>query len=292
LAISDVETLNLKGDVIPFKVDLLLSDKIPGLLISPQAFLSKNRSGESIGKLEGHFRIFHDQAKWHNDGAHLLTMGYDSSFLPRITLFCQGKAQPTLKAMTSVLHSCNKKLTAYQKIWLQWHVKLGHLGFAHVQKLGLGGFLDKLALGLNRTTITQQPKCAACQFGKQVRIPDGTTTTKKNPESEGALLKGAPYVGSMTYTDHLISKVKGRLLHAAGREPDQDQYSCSLVFYDGNSGNLHFEHQVTVGSTCTIMAKNNYERMALSHRVVVEAYHTDNGVYKSQAFAKALQDNY
>ena len=286
------ETLNLKGDVIPFQVDLLLSDKLPGLLISPQAFLSKNRSGESIGKLEDHFRIFHDRAEWHKDGAHLLTMGYDSSFLPRITLFRQGKAQPTLKALTSVLHSSNKNLTAYQKIWMQWHVKLGHLGFAHVQKLGLGGFLDKLALGLNRTTITQQPKCTACQFGKQVRIADGTTTTKKNPESEGALLKGAMSVGSMTYSDQLISKVKGRLLHTAGREPEQDRYSASTVFYDGCSGNMHFEHQVTVNATDTIMAKDNYERMALTHGVVVQAYHTDNGIYKSQAFAKALQDNY
>jgi hypothetical protein len=41
-----------------------------------------------------------------------------------------------------------------------------------------------------------------------------------------------------------------------------------------------------------IMAKNNYEQMALSHGVVVDAHHTDNDVYKSQAFAKAPQDNY
>jgi hypothetical protein len=78
------ETLNLKGDVVPFIVDLLLSDKLPGLLISPQAFLAKNKSGQPVGKLEDHFRIFHNRAEWHKDGAHLLTMGYDSSFLPRL----------------------------------------------------------------------------------------------------------------------------------------------------------------------------------------------------------------
>jgi hypothetical protein len=45
------ETLNLKGDVIPFKVDLLLSDNIPGLLISPQAFLSTSPVvGKSISR--------------------------------------------------------------------------------------------------------------------------------------------------------------------------------------------------------------------------------------------------
>ena len=97
------ETLNLKGDVVPFSVDLLLSDKLPGLLISPQAFLAKNHWGESQGKLADHFRIFHDHAEWHKDGAHLLNMDYDSSFLPRITLFKQGRAEPTLQALTSVL---------------------------------------------------------------------------------------------------------------------------------------------------------------------------------------------
>jgi hypothetical protein len=181
---ANFETLNLKGDVVPFQVNLLLSDKLPGLLISPQAFLAKNKLGQPVGKLEDHFRIFHNRAEWHKDGAHLLTMGYDSSFLPRITLFRQGRAKPTLQAMTSVLHSSNKNLTPYQKIWMQWHVKLGHLGFAHVQKLALGGFLDKLALGLGRALITQKPKCAACQYGKQARIPDGTTTETrtKNPK--------------------------------------------------------------------------------------------------------------
>jgi hypothetical protein len=231
------ETLNLKGDVIPFKVDLLLSDIIPVLLISPQAFLSKNRSGESVGKLEDHFRILHARAEWRKDGAHLLTMGFDSSLLPRITLFHHGKAQPTLKAVTSVLHS-------------------------------------------------------ACQVGKQVRVPDGTTTIKNNPESEGGLLKGAPYVGSMTCTYHLVSKVKERLLHTAGRKPDQLGALCSSVFHYENSGNMHFEHQVTVASTCTIMAKNNDERMTLSDEIVEETYRTDNGVYNSQTFAKDLQDNY
>jgi GAG-pre-integrase domain len=206
------ETLNLKGDVIPFKLGLLLCDKIPGLLISPQAaFLSKNMSGESVGKFEDHFGIFHDTAEWHKDGAHLFAMRFDSNLLPRITLFCQGKAQPALKAVTSVMHSSNMNLTSCQKIWMQWHVKLGHLEFAHVQKLGLGGFLDKLALELlNRTTITQQPKCAACQFGKQVRIPDGTSTTiKKNPESERALLKGAkdPVYQSRLDTKRKLGKI-------------------------------------------------------------------------------------
>jgi hypothetical protein len=219
-------------------------------------------------------------------------MGYDASFLPRITLFREGKAQPTLKAMTNVVNNSNKNLTAYQKIWMQWHIKLGHLGFAHVQKLGLGGFLDKLALGLGRTLITEQPKCSACQYGKQTRSPDKTTTTKKNPESEGALLKGASKPGSKTFSDQLISKVKGRLLHTAGREPQQDRYSASSVFYDGYAGTINFQHQVTTNATDSIMAKDSYERMALSYGVVVESYHTDNGIYKSRDYIKALQSNH
>ena len=286
------ETLNLKGDIIPFPVELLLHKDLPGLIISPQAFLAKTNSGETHGKLEDHFKVFHNRTEWHKDGAHTLTMGYDSSFLPRITLFRKGRADPTLKAMTSVLHSSNKNLTAYQKVWMRWHVKLGHLGFAHVQKLGIGGFLDSIALGLNRTKLTEQPKCSACQYGKQVRIADGTTVTSKHKESQGALLKGATEPGNIIYKDQVISKVPGRLLHTAGREPKQDRFSASSVFYDGASGVIKIEHQVTVNATDSLMAKNNFERWALQHGVIIKSYHSDNGVYKSNDYMKALQDHH
>ena len=126
----------------------MIHPDIPHTLLSPQAFLSFNNSGERHGELKDHFRIFHDCAEWHVNGKKLLTMNYDSSFLPRIVLFSKGTALSSLQALLTVLHTENWNLSPIQKIWMRWHVKLGHLSFAHVKKLAIGGFLDKMALGL------------------------------------------------------------------------------------------------------------------------------------------------
>ena len=169
------ETLNDAGDVVSFHEDVLIHPALPDRLLSPQAFL-RGRKGQE------HFRVFHDRAEWHRDGSRLLTMEYDSSFLPRLILFSKGESISTLKSFTSVLHSSNSNLTALQKIWLRWHYKLGHLSFSHVQSLAIGGLLDTLALGLRHSKTTTHPLCTACQYGKQVRRPDHTTITQVRPD--------------------------------------------------------------------------------------------------------------
>ena len=73
---------------------------------------------EGNSEWEDHFRVFHDQAEWHIDGRKLLTMKYDTCFLPMLVLFSKGTSMSTLKAMTSVLHMDNRNLTPLQKIWL------------------------------------------------------------------------------------------------------------------------------------------------------------------------------
>ena len=105
--------------------------------------------------------------------------------------------------MAGILDSTNQNLTPLQKIWLRWHTKLGHIGFAHVQKLGVGGYLDKLALGLLRCTGNSHPVCTACQYGKQTRTHDHTTTTTKDPENVGALKEGKINPGDRIFCDHL-----------------------------------------------------------------------------------------
>ena len=194
----------------------------------------------------------------------------------------------TLKAMTSVLHMDNHNLTPLQKIWLRWHIKLGHLSFNHVQKLALGGFLDRLALGLLRTRAEEQPPCAACQYGKQTRKPDGSTTTTKNPSKLGALKEGQLTPGSCIFCDQLKSRVRGRLPHTAGREPDKDKFCGTSVFCDAASGYIHVEHQVTLNAADSIMAKDSFERVAQQYGVSIDSYHTDNGIFKSARYVESL----
>jgi hypothetical protein len=128
---------------------------------------------------------------------------YDESLLPRITLFHAEKGVPTLMALQSVIQHANVNLSPLQKIWMRWHIKLGYLSFSHVTKLALGGFLDVHAMSLNRNPELGSPKCAACQFGKQVQCADHTTVQFKNPECEGAVKEGQLRPGDRVFTDQL-----------------------------------------------------------------------------------------
>ena len=280
------ETVDDHGDIVEFKTEAFYHPDLPGRLFSPQVYLDRHKKGQ-----DEEFSIQGGQSVWRVNGKTKITVPYDGSFLPRITLFHAGKATQTLSALQSVIQESNQNMTPLQKVWMRWHIKLGHLSFAHVLKLGLGGFLDKHALGLERNPLLGQPKCASCQFGKQVRKPDHTTITVKHPDSTGALKAGQLQPGQRVFTDQLESRVRGRLLHTAGREQESDKFCGSSVFVDAASGYIHIEHQVSLSATDSINAKTSFERMAKEVGVIVEQYHTDNGIYKSKAYVQELIDN-
>lgn len=282
------ETLDDQGRVVIFQEDVLIHPDLPDRLLSPQSFLS--RQGKTSDN-SSHFRVYHNRAEWHRDGAKVLTMDYDSSYLPRLVMFSKGQSVATLNAFTSVLHSTNSNLTALQKLWMQWHIKLGHLSFSHVQTLGIAGYLDKLGLGLRHSKIMDQPVCTACQYGKQTRRPDETTTTSKRSDHQGNLLVNQLTPGDRIFVDHLESRTRGRLFHTAGHEPAADKFCGAMVFCDAASGYIHVEPQVTLNATDTILAKDSFERMALQLGITVNAYHTDNGVFKSQRFVHEIHTN-
>jgi hypothetical protein len=154
----DWETIDNFGNVVTFTTLALYHQQLPGRLFSPQAYLREQSElrGHSMN-LEDHMGAFANRAEWHMDGKVLFTMNYDASYLPRVTFFRKDQARATLSAMQSVLHQSNQNLSPMSKVWMRWHVKLGHLSFSHVLKLALGGYLDNLALGINRTKIPDHP---------------------------------------------------------------------------------------------------------------------------------------
>ena len=158
-------------------------------------------------------------------------------------------------------------------------------------KLALGGFLDHHTLGLERNPLIGQPKCAACQFGKQVRRPDGSPITTKHPDHIGALKEGQLKPGDTVFTDQLESRVRGCLLHTAGREQESNRFCGSSVFVDAASGYVHIEHQVTLNAADSINAKSAFERMARDVGVDIAKYHTDNRIYTSKAYVADLVRN-
>jgi len=285
------ETLDDSGNIIPFVDQVFIHEDLPTRLLSPQAFLAHHKDGTRTGALPDHFRIYRDRSEWHLRGKKLLTLGYDRSFLPRITLFSKGEAIPTLKALSNVLHPSNQNLTPTQKIWQRWHFKLGHIAYSHIQKLALGSFLDRVSMDLLRTKIADHPKCSACQFGKQTRLPDETTTTAKREDHLGSLKEGQLKPGDRVFCDQLESRVRGRLLHTAGREPDKDRFCGATVFVDAASGYIHVEFQVTLNSTDSINALDSFERSSLHMGVSVNSYHADNGIFKSKRFVHEIMKN-
>ena len=285
------ETIDDYGNIIPFQDEVFINESIPYKLLSPQAFLAHHKDGTRTGKIDDHFRIYKDRSEWHLRGKKVLTLGYDQSFFPRITLFSQGKAVPTLKALTGSLDPSNKNLSMLQKAWLRWHIKLGHPGMSLVAKLARSARLDRIALGLFQAKDIDQPKCAACQYGKQTRLPDPTTTVIKNQELMGSLKTGQLIPGSRVFCDQLESRIKGRLFHTAGREPDRDRFCGATIFCDAASGYIHPEFQVTLNASDSITALENFERDALNKGVDVQSYHTDNGIFKSKRFVQEIMKN-
>ena len=63
------------------------------------------------------------------DGRKLLTLNYDECFLPRINLFCKGTAEPTMSALNSVVSPETRNMSPLKKLWMMWHIRLGHLSF-------------------------------------------------------------------------------------------------------------------------------------------------------------------
>ncbi len=281
------EFLNDFGMIETLETKAFLQEELPCRLLSPQAFLR-----HSSQNVSDNFRFFHDRAELHLRESRQLTFHYDSSFLPRITLFAHGTAQPSLLALYgSLVGDSNINLTPQTKHWLRWHYKLGHLAFEHVRLLGHGAFLDTLSLGLFKNATQGTPRCGACCFGKQQRKPDNVKTSSQRPITIGTLKREQLEPGDRIFSDQLESRIRGRRLHTAGREPEHDRFCGSSIFCNAASGLIHVEHQVTFSANDTIMAKNGFERFCKESGVTVKAYQTDNGVYRSMDFMRELAAN-
>lgn len=93
--------------------------------------------------------------------------------------------------------------------------------------------------------------------------------------------------GELIYTDQYESQTPGRTVEGFGSS-SAAQFTGGTIFYDAASGYVHVAHQVGRTANETIQSKIAFERMAAEVGVVVQNYHSDNGVYKSHEFLKEL----
>ncbi len=130
------ETINEKGEIVRSETTAYYNENLPCMLMSPQAFLHEQymeaiRNSKPLPKVEDHFSIFRNRVEWHADDRLVITIKYDSSFLPRLQLFTPGASESTLHAFNfSVLNKSNKNLSGPRRVWLKIHHILGHPSMA------------------------------------------------------------------------------------------------------------------------------------------------------------------
>ena len=69
-------------------------------------------------------------------------------------------------ATVCITDEANQNLANNQNNMLQWHWKLGHVGFQQLQWIGRQGWLGSHGQNFVKTTVAPS-KCASCQFRKQ-----------------------------------------------------------------------------------------------------------------------------
>ena len=175
--------------------------------------------------------------------------------LPVLTGYLKEGLEQGIHALNSTLSmvsKANMNLRESEKELLRWHYRLGHLSFHKVQFLMRTGVLahSEHTRHLHAATsrISPMPKCAACQFRKQVRqSPPGSTSTKVKDEAD-VLKAGNLLPGQKVLADHFVCSTKGRLFESCGKTKDDDMYSGGCIFVDHSLGYAHVEFQCHLNS--------------------------------------------
>ena len=125
--------------------------------------------------------------------------------------------------------------------------------------------------------MTSVPKCAACMFGKQKRLPSPGTTTKVIKERRGVLKKEHLNTGDEASIDHFYSSVRERLFNSKGKTQEDNMYCGGLLVVDQASNYVFVHCQKKLTSYETLQGKENYERHCRDHGVISQRYLSDKG---------------
>jgi transposase InsO family protein len=190
-----------------------------------------------------------------------------------------------LAAAIDVTAQANANLSDAQKTLLMLHGRLGHVGFRKLQWMVQTGKV-KVRNAKNVSTC-DPPKCASCLFGKMTKRPTKAIhSTRPKEDREMALKSNDLLPGQRVSVDHYVSSHKGRQYANRGRSISG--FCGGALFVDHATGKIAVHHQVSLGAADTIKSKLLFERNAFEDGVVVQAYHTDNGIFSSKEFLGEL----
>lgn len=198
----------------------------------------------------------------------------------------QSKYEEVLLSAIDLTDKSNRNLTDGQKTLLMLHYKLGHLGFKHIQWMVRIGKLK--VRNSKQVQDCEIPKCAACMFGKMTKRASSASTSKQPKEEKEMSLKAEDLMpGQRVSMDHYECRQPGRLYASKGSSRAQS-FCGGAIFVDHATGYVSIQHQVTLGAADTIQSKVRFERAALEDGVIIQGYHTDNGVFSSKEFMEEL----
>jgi len=219
----------------------------------------------------------------------VIECSWSSSNLPTLqstTTIGQDNQLEALQSAVDVTSKSNQNLSDAQKTLLLLHYRLGHLGFRHIQWLVRSGKLR--VRNAKKVADCELPKCAACLYAKMTKRPDkATKSSVPIQDNEMAIRANDLLPGERISMDHYECSLKGRLY--TGRKGPQSQQFCGgAIFVDHATGLIQVKHQVSFGAADTIQSKVLFERDAMNDGVIIQGYHTDNGVFSAKAFLEEL----
>jgi hypothetical protein len=218
-----------------------------------------------------------------------ITLEYDvMTRLPVMQGFADvDQTAASLAIMGCVTAEGNQNLTYLQKVLLQWHIRLGHVGFGAIKWAARNGWLGSPSQKVGSDSV-KLPKCAACSYGKQQRTPKaGSTST---PERQGCLKNDKLNPGDLVFTDQFESRLPGRVFSLRGNAVTSKRYKGGIVFIDAASGAVRVYMCEGFTAAEAVQAKLQYEREALECGVAVKNYQSDNGVYTSREWTVEIHE--
>jgi hypothetical protein len=280
------EVINDSGEVSMIECTSLYMPKLQCRLYSPQCHF---RELQSLGKPEGSLRVTWDKSVLDLPASPSITISYEhTTHLPVMQAYKNIISTAESLAMTGcVTNEVNQNLTYLGKLLLQWHFKLGHVGFSTVKWIGRQGILGKLGEKMGQDQV-KIPKCAACQFGKQERNPKAGSTQIKDKSVEGSLKRNKLEPGELVFSDQYESRLPGRVFGNRGSRINSQKYKGGTLFCDAASSRVSIYNQISFTAEETITSKLKYEREAMSTGIQVQSYSSDNGIYTSKEFMREL----
>ena len=277
------ELLDSKGRVRPIEREAMHAPALPVRLIPPQAIFPSGSKGQCV--------VADGKMTWHFGNGQVVPIDINPvTRLPEIRVFqdVDKAAEQLDQALLScITEEINQNITPAQKRLLQLHFRLGHLAMDTVKWLARHG-----ALGAQIPSAifkAQAPLCATCQYAKQVRKPTGTTRTEVRAKKELALKENVTEPGQLTAVDQFEVMKKGRLFKSRGREKSHARYVGGTLFVDVATGRVRCYFQPSLDGAHTVQSKIQYERECCQYGVLVQKYHSDNGVFTAAAFQSDLE---